>query len=297
MVKTKNYRKNNKRSVKKNKIVKKKTQKGYGRTKKESVCNVEGKEAEIIKLIENGAVYMTFQKGESNKFWQIVVEGNKTISTHGKIGSARPSETEKTHEDSKTSIKFALSQICSKLDKGYEVSQKEKLSGRSALEKLEKAKQAIESQIKRAKELVQQEKVDKEEERVEKLKKEISSLDIEIEKMNEKRAEIDTKLLSLLQRKKEAESSIREIISSQEKIVEKEGNAHVENDLEDKKEDDLENEKEGGLENEEEGGLENEEEDDLEEEEDDDTEGEEEDKDFGVGHEKIKKNEDYKIIQ
>lgn len=232
MVKNTNYKKNNKRSVKKHKIVnKKKTQKGYGRTKKESVCNVEGREAEIIKSIGNGAVYLKFEKGDSNKFWQIVVEGNKTISTHGKIGSARPSETEKTHEDSNTSMKFAVSQICSKLDKGYEVSQKEKLSGKSALEKLEKAKHAIESQIRKAKELVQVEEVDKEQQKIESLKKEVQDLDTEIDKLKGNIEELNKQLIPLLDRKKTAELKIKDILNLQQRKQEREAEEKKEKQL------------------------------------------------------------------
>ena len=59
-----------------------------------------------------------FSDGKSNKFWEIEVEGERTTTRHGRIGTAGRSTT-KTFFSAAAAKKKAESQIASKLKKGY----------------------------------------------------------------------------------------------------------------------------------------------------------------------------------
>ena len=68
---------------------------------------------------------LTCTEAKSSKFWQITVEGDKTITVYGKIGST--GETgEKSHKDAESAKSFATKEIASKQKKGYVIDISEK---------------------------------------------------------------------------------------------------------------------------------------------------------------------------
>jgi predicted DNA-binding WGR domain protein len=232
----------NKKNTKKKKNYMKKTQKGYG-GKKISVCNTEKKQ-EIESLY--GLVRLEFKDNKYDKFWQIITQGNKTISTNGRIGSDRPRQTVKQHDSDEIAKQFVVSEICSKLDEGYVIVKEksseripiDKLSEKSQLEKLERERQEIENKIKKTKEAIKEEEKDKETKQIENLQKEIQGLDREISGHKKKIEEINEHLIPLLQRKVEAENNIKDILKSQQREKGKEEGENKETQL--KKSKDLE---------------------------------------------------------
>ena len=238
MAKTLRNRRINKRSLKKintkkNKNYRKKTQKGYGK----SLCDNAEKKTEIESL--RGLVRLEFKDEKSNKFWQIEKKGTDTISQNGKIGSDRPRQTTKSHESEDIARHFMVSEICSKLDKGYVIVKEkssarvplEKLSEESQLEKLEKEKQELEDKIKKTREAIKEEKEDKEKEKIEALKKEVQSLDTEIDKLKGNIEELNKQLIPLLERKKTAELKIKDIVNFQQRKQEREAEEKKEKQL------------------------------------------------------------------
>jgi predicted DNA-binding WGR domain protein len=68
---------------------------------------------------------LTCTEAKSSKFWQITVEGDKTITVYGKIGSTGVTG-EKSHKDAESAKSFATKEIASKQKKGYVIDISEK---------------------------------------------------------------------------------------------------------------------------------------------------------------------------
>ena len=64
-------------------------------------------------------------EGKTSKFWQISVDGAKTTTTYGKIGSDGASSV-KEHADAAKAQKFATKEIATKIKKGYSEEAKDK---------------------------------------------------------------------------------------------------------------------------------------------------------------------------
>jgi predicted DNA-binding WGR domain protein len=87
--------------------------------------------------VESGSTTrLTFVEGSSNKFWQITVEGDKTITTYGKVGTKGVSG-EKMHTDIEAAKKFAGKEIAGKEKKGYVISGSEDAEGEDSTDRVE----------------------------------------------------------------------------------------------------------------------------------------------------------------
>ena len=63
--------------------------------------------------------YLEFRDSKSHKFWRMTLDGSKTVSTYGKIGSNGTSQ-EKDHGSAEKAEKFAIKKQKEKRKKGYD---------------------------------------------------------------------------------------------------------------------------------------------------------------------------------